>query len=162
MKALTVYESIGFRRDPSGRGLKSTIFGFRPGQIVAHWTEMDEKRKNPDLRMYGYYKVSIYVVETVYRDTNIILHGLGQIIFPAVHEIPEKRKDPSFQLQTGSNHKSASRDQIRPLNDEEVAVIEKWMSQDNNGLKKVFLDKKEREINQRHAGSDGKIKIFIG
>jgi len=161
MKAQFVFENIGFQRgDGSDRHVKSSIFGFRPGQLVASAKKSWKPEKD-----WEYKESRIHIISDKNGDGYSTI-GFGDIIFPG-------SKEPFFRPSTAYSH-SSHENELRPLNGAEAKIMEDVLKSEEEFLPRndppndwiplwrdKFIKDKEYDLNKR-SSEGGNLKISTG
>lgn len=128
-----VRENISFQRNSSEEAIKSTLFGFREGQIVA---QMGQRELTSIF-------VIEYLVDSGLPDIEVTIMGLGYIY--SQHYLKYDYHDPShpmkwFEFSGGMSTSLISRKDIRAITDEERDLIRKAIQKNPE----KFEDKKKQ------------------
>ena len=128
---------LRFERGGGERDIKTTLFGFRPGQIVTGTNRPIEAS-------------SLYIIEEAYGGSNsMIIMSFGFIF-------GYNSNAPAFSEVSGESNTSVDAEHIRPLNDREAELVGKFLEDPKN---KGYIKNSEK-ILKRRTGKE--IKIFIG
>jgi len=128
---------LRFERGGGERDIKTTLFGFRPGQIVTGTNRPIEAS-------------SLYIIEDVYGDSD------SMTIIPFGFIFGYNSNAPAFSEVSGESNTSVDAEHIRPLNDREAELVRKFLEDPKN---KGYIENSERRLKGRRGKE---IKIFIG
>ncbi len=142
-----VRERASFLRNPSEEGVKTSLFGFRVGQIIIQKDSGKSRHLTPVF-------VIEHIVESQLPEIKLTIMGLGYICNLSFSKGPYVAPEKYFEFTIGLSTTTGDPDDFRVLAEEEMEMI-------RNAIKKKpadFEDKK-RWFNIRTGELDKKILI---
>ena len=110
-----VRENIGFTRGQSEEEIKSTLFGFRVGQIIV------QNDIVPGRPMNSAFAIE-YIVESQLKNINLTIMGLGYF-YKLKYKGPNDPAEKFFEFSTGLSTTTGDPDDFRAITSEEIELI---------------------------------------
>jgi hypothetical protein len=132
-----VKENISFQRNGSEEAIKSTLFGFRVGQIVAQ----KEQRELTSIFVIE------HIVDSELPEIEVTIMGLGYIYSERSFDSILQNKDKWFGFSEGLSTSLIDRKNIRSLTNEERELIKEAIKKDPN-----FWEDKKKQFEMRTEG----------
>jgi hypothetical protein len=138
-----VRENIGFTRGQSEEEIKSTLFGFRVGQIIV------QKDITPRRPMNSAFAIE-YIVDSQLPDISLTIMGLGYFYY-LKYKGPNDPAEKFFEFSTGLSTSTGDPKDFRALTSEEMDMVKEAIKKKPEQYedKKRWFDVRTGEVGKK-------------